>query len=371
MPDSDRAATRPLWVESADAEGGLNTTSTLIPVPVDAGPIVSRALEEAANRPMTSDRGRAEGPRVRQVSRPLTALAGRTMLGVTSRLPLRGLHALARRVGDLGSVLPLRESRATRVNVALCFPELTETERRRFERESLEEAACMVAELGHLWLRPIDEILARVVEVRGEEHLREAIARGRGVVVAGPHLGAWELLGLWMAVRYSITSLYRKPRVRQLEGIYWEARSRSGARLLPADASGIRASCQALRRGEVVGILPDQDPGLGWGEFAPFFGVPANTSTLVPRLASRFGSAVLLAFAERLPRGEGYRIHVRPGSAEIACGNFLAGARALNRDVESLVRLAPRQYLWSYKRFRTRPPGSPGFYRGPDLPERA
>jgi Kdo2-lipid IVA lauroyltransferase/acyltransferase len=348
----------------------MDAATTMIPVAVDAGTLVAGTLDVPVERPTTSDRGRAEGPRVRQVSRPLTALAGRTLLGLTSRCSLRGVHALARRVGDLGYALPLRESRATRVNVSLCFPELTGADRRRFERQSLEEAACMVGELGHLWLRPIDEILDRVVEVRGEEHLREAIARGRGVVVAGPHLGAWELLGLWMAVRYSITSLYRKQRVRQLDGLFWTSRSRSGARLLPADASGIRASCQALRRGEVVGILPDQDPGAGWGEFAPFFGVPANTSTLVPRLASRFGSAVLLAFAERLPNGAGYRIHIRPGSGEIACGNFLTGARALNRDVESLVRIAPLQYLWSYKRFRTRPPGSPSFYCGPAGPDR-
>ncbi len=348
----------------------MNARSTLFQVPADPGSIVAGTLDVPEVRSTTSDRGRADGPRVRQVSRPVTALAGRTMLGLTSRCPLRGLHAFARKVGDLASVLPLRESRATRVNVALCFPALTEARRRRLERGSLQEAACMVAELGHLWLRPIEEILARVVEVRGEEHLREAIARGRGVVVAGPHLGAWELLGLWMAVRYSITSLYRKPRVRELEGVYSTARSRSGARLLPAEASGIRAACQSLRRGEVVGILPDQDPGAGWGEFAPFFGVPANTSTLVPRLASRFGSVVLVAFAERLPRGAGYRIHIRPGSEEIASGSFLAGARALNRDVEALVRLAPLQYLWSYKRFRTRPPGSPSLYRGPSCPDR-
>ena len=343
----------------------MTSATTLIPVPLDAGPAVDEAPAAPPERVPTTDRGRAEGPRVRQVSRPVTALAARALLGATSRCTLPGVHEFARRVGDLGWTLPMRESRVTRVNVALCFPELTERERHRFGRESLEEAACMIGELGPLWMRPVDEVLARVVDVRGEEFLREAIARGQGVVVAGPHLGAWELLGLWMAVRHSLTSLYRKPRVRQLDGLVWKARSRSGARLLPADVSGIRAACQALRRGECVGVLPDQDPGAGWGEFAPFFGIPANTSTLVPRLASRFGSAVVLAFAERLPDGKGYRIHVRPGSGEIACGDFVAGARALNRDVEDLVRLAPLQYLWSYKRFRTRPAGSPNLYCSP------
>lgn len=300
------------------------------------------------------------GPRPSR--RPLQALAGRALLSTTSRVPLRSLHAFARGVVSLGLGLPLRESKVTEVNVRLCFPSLTEVERRRFVHDSLKEASCMVAELGHLWHRPVEEVLGRVVEVRGEEHLRLALERGRGVVIAGPHLGAWELLGLWMGRRHAITSLYRKPRVRELEEILLRARCRSGARLYPASASGVRAMCLALRRGGVVGILPDQDPGPNGGVFVPFFGVPTNFGVLVPRVASRLGAAVLLAFAERLPRGAGYRIHIRPGSEEIGAGDLEAGARALSRDVEALVRLAPTQYLWSYKRFRIRPPGCPELY---------
>lgn len=321
------------------------------------------------NGPDTDDRAcdRSSGlqpfrPAQRPERRPLQAIAGRLLLETTSRFSLPGLHAFARRVVSLGGGLPMRESRITRVNLRLCFPELTEGERDRLVRESLEEDACMVAELGHLWSRPVEEVLARVVDVRGEEHLRRGLERGRGVVVAGPHLGAWELLGLWMGRHHAITSLYRRPLVRELEDLFQKARCRSGARLHPASASGVRALCSALRRGGVVGILPDQDPGPGGGVFVPFFGIPANSSVLIPRVASRLGATILLAFAERLPRGAGYRIHIRPGSREIAGGDLLAGARALSRDVESLVRTAPAQYLWSYKRFRIQPPGSPELY---------
>lgn len=310
---------------------------------------------------------RSSGPRPspparREERRPLQAMAGRLLLGTTSRFSLSGLHAFARRVGSLGSRLPVRESRITRVNLRLCFPELTETDLERLARESLEEDACMFAELGHLWFRPVEEVLARVVEVRGEEHLRRGLERGRGVVVAGPHLGAWELLGLWLGRHHAVTSLYRKPLVRELEEVFQKARGRSGARLHPANASGLRAVCSALRRGGVVGILPDQDPGPGGGVFVPFFGIPANSSVVIPRVASRLGTTVLVAFAERLPRGAGYRIHFRPGSEEIAGSDLVAGARALSRDVESLVRTAPAQYLWSYKRFRIQPAGSPELY---------
>lgn len=325
--------------------------------------------DEAATGPGPSgaERGHAEGlhpfPLARRPSRrPLQALAGRALLGTTSRLSLRGLHAFARGVVSLGLGLPLRESKVTEVNVRLCFPDLPEGERRRLVRESLEEDACMMVELGHLLLRPVEEVLGRVVEVRGEEFLRRGLELGRGVVIAGPHLGAWELLGLWMGHHHAITSLYRKPLVRELEEVLHRARCRSGARLHPASASGVRALCVTLRRGGVVGILPDQDPGPNGGVFVPFFGIPTNFSVLVPRVVSRLGATVLLAFAERLPRGAGYRIHIRPGSKEIGGGDLEAGARALSRDVEDLVRTAPAQYLWSYKRFRIRPPGSPELY---------
>lgn len=319
----------------------------------------------AASAPAPYRRARAqseESKQKKQLRRPLTALAGRALLNLTALCPLRLLHAIARVAGALSSLLPTRETKITRVNVALCFPELTPSERAKFVRASLQETACMAAELGHIWMRPIEEVLARVVEVRGYELVQQALERGRGVVIAGPHLGAWELLGLWMGARHPATTLYREPRVREMEAVYWRARSRAGGHLFPADASGVRALYSALGRGEIAGILPDQDPGRGAGVFVPFFGIATNTSTLFTRIASRNRSTVLLAFAERLPRSAGYRIHIVKGAEEISAGDPEAGARALNRDVESLVRIAPLQYLWSYKRFRIRPPGSPELY---------
>jgi Kdo2-lipid IVA lauroyltransferase/acyltransferase len=352
-----------LPLESGD--GGCVVSPDTLATPLPPGAAAGRPGDGPGTDDPTCDRpsGLRPFPSVeRPERRRFQAIAGRLLLGTTSRFSMPGLHAFARRVGSLGSRLPLRESRITRVNIRLCFPELTEAEHERLARESLEEDACMFAELGHLWFRPVEEVLARVVEVRGEEHLLSGLERGRGGVVAGPHLGAWELLGLWMGRHHAVTSLYRRPLVRELEEVFQKARGRSGARLYPASASGLRAVCSALRRGGVVGILPDQDPGPGGGVFVPFFGIPANSSLVIPRVASRLGATVLLAFAERLPRGAGYRIQIRPGSGEIAGSDLVAGARALSRDVESLVRTAPAQYLWSYKRFRIQPPGSPELY---------
>lgn len=291
--------------------------------------------------------------------------AVQALLGVSSVCPLRVLRAVAGGLAPLANLLPLRGGRVARANVRACFPELSPAERRGFVVASLAQSMFMVAELGHLWRRPIEEVLARVVEVRGVEHFERALGRGRGVLVASPHLGAWELTGLWFAARCPMTTLYRAPRVSALERIYSSGRSRSGARLFPADASGLRAMYRALARGEVVGLLPDQDPGRGKGVFAPFFGLPANTSALLPRIAASSQASVLFTFAERLPACAGYRIHIRPGSEEIGAPDLERAVCAVNRDVEACVRAAPLQYLWTYKRFRARPPGGADLYGKP------
>jgi len=130
------------------------------------------------------------------------------------------------------------------------------------------------------------------------------------------------------------------------------------------DASGVRALLTSLRDGEVLGILPDQDPGDEGGVFAPFvfapfFGIAASTMTLVSRLALKTGVPVFLTWAERLPRGRGFVLHLRTLPEVTTAGSLEASVAALNRGVEAAVRSLPAQYLWTYKRFKTRPPGTP------------
>lgn len=166
------------------------------------------------------------------------------------------------------------------------------------------------------------------------------------MVLLGPHLGAWEMVGLFVSSRAAMTTLYRPPRVRQLEGVYRHARARFGAQLVPAGAAGVRALLRTLRRGELVGVLPDQDPGVGSGVFAPFFGVAANTCTLAVRLLASTGAVPILAWAERLERGRGYHLHfVEPDHA--LRGDTESATRSLNLELERLIRSRPQQYLWS------------------------
>jgi KDO2-lipid IV(A) lauroyltransferase len=207
-------------------------------------------------------------------------------------------------------------------------------------------------------------VLSLVSEVVGLDLLEAAVSSGRGTLLLGPHLGAWEVVGLFVSAHHSMTSLYRPSREPALDRRLVRARERFGARLVPADARGLRALFRVLRRGGVVGILPDQNPGAGAGVLAPLFGIPARTSTLTARLLDASGAVPLLTWAERLDRGRGFRLHfVETDADALRDDDPVRAASALNRELERLIRGSPDQYLWSYRRFRHGPPDAPTPYR--------
>jgi KDO2-lipid IV(A) lauroyltransferase len=287
----------------------------------------------------------------------------RAAFALLAQLPLAAAHALGNSLGLLARFVPNRRRRTAETNLRLCFPELDARSRARLLTRSLREYLKGACELGVLWTRDAARIRRLVRAVEGEGLLREALARGRGVLIAAPHLGAWELVGLYCSLLKPMTSLYRNPPMSGLGTLMRQARERLGARLVPADAGGVRSLYKALERGEMVGILPDQVPGGAAGAaFAPFFGIDASTMLLLPRLAHKTGATVLCVYAERLPWARGYRLHVRAAPAAVASASPQVAAAAVNAMVEDCVRALPAQYQWVYKRFRVRPPGAPAFY---------
>lgn len=270
-------------------------------------------------------------------------------------LPLPLNHALGAALGWVLALVPNGLRRITRDNLRRCFPAMAPRQRRRLARRSLVETGKTLTETGPLWYWPGARALALVREVRGREYLDAALEEGRGLILATPHLGAWELAGLWGAAHLPMTTLYRRPRLAGLESLVLQARQRMGAQYVAADARGVRALYQALADKRVVGMLPDQDPRDSGGEFAPFFGVPAYTMTFLSRLARKTGAPVLFAYCERLARGRGYVIHFVPAPEAIRGGSLAESLAAVNQTVEQCVRDLPEQYQWSYKRFKTRP----------------
>ena len=271
-------------------------------------------------------------------------------------------HRLGSLIGHALYLLPNTLRRTTAINLALCFPELTPQQRRDLLRRNLIEMGKSAAEAGPLWLWPGHKVIDAVVLGTGMAEFMRHLAEKRGAIIAAPHLGSWEVVGLYLSALHPMTSLYRPPHQRALEPTIRHGRERLGARLVPTTTQGVRALSRALHHQELVGILPDQDPGKDNGLFAPFFGQAANTITLLSKLAIKTGTPVFFVYAERLAHGRGYRLHCLKGDQRLQHAPLAQSVTLLNEQVEHCVRALPEQYQWGYKRFKTRPEGGARLY---------
>ncbi len=289
----------------------------------------------------------------------LTPMAARlifALMWLLGRLPLTALQALGAALGRLWLRLGAREARVAATNLALCFPELGEDQRRDLLAPSMAETGKTATELCWLWTRAAATVNARIQVVEGEQLFLDALASRQGVLIAAPHLGAWEALNLYLSRTVPVAILYRPPRQRWVEALINGCRGRFGAEPVRAEAAGVRTLLKRLKDGGVVGILPDQQPKVGEGEFAPFFGRSALTMSLFTRLAGRTGARVLFAWAERLPAGAGFAVRFLDHGP-------MTAAAAMNAVIEELARSCPEQYQWTYKRFGIQPEGVDSPYR--------
>lgn len=267
-------------------------------------------------------------------------------------LPLRWLHAMGAAVGWLVYLLCARYAARLDENFRRSGLYRDSDEYRRLRRLAIAEAGKLLLEAPAIWLRPPQRVLRLFKELPDPALLDQARQQGRGIVLLTPHLGSFEAAGFYFGQTLPLTVLYRPPRMRALETLLRRGRSRGSVQLAATDVAGVRRLLRALRRAEAVGILPDQTPRFGEGAWAPFFGRPAFTMTLSSRLQRATRAAVFMVFAERLPRGGGYRLHIDP------LDQTPIDEAALNRAVERAIRLRPEQYLWGYNRYKT-PRGVP------------
>lgn len=286
----------------------------------------------------------------------LTRLA-RSLLWLLGSLPLPALQALAGLLARISAALRSREARVARVNVELVFADRDPAERERMLRASLRHTACAVLECARIWTRPASLTRRWIVEVHGAHWLEAARRDGRGVIVAAPHLGNWELFNHYLAECGPLSIVYREPQWGPAGAILLSGRGGDRVEQLPAQPSSVRRMLRALKDGRILGILPDQQPKVGEGEFAAFFGRPALTMTLLPRLAARAGVAVVFGVARRLPGARGFAVHFLPAPDGIADPDPAVATAALNAGVEACVALAPEQYQWTYKRWSRAAPG--------------
>ncbi|OGS97886.1 MAG: lipid A biosynthesis acyltransferase [Gallionellales bacterium RIFCSPLOWO2_12_FULL_59_22] len=279
----------------------------------------------------------------------MNAFLFKTVFRLLVRLPLSVLHSLGALLGRLTYVFSAQYAARTRENLCQAGVTSGEAEYRNMLSATIAETGKAIAELAWIWVRPYDEVVGMVRQCVGLEHIEAARQRGKGIILFTPHLGCFEITSLYASQHVPITALYRPPKLGFLEDIMRSGRERGQVRLARADIGGVRLLYKALKRGEAIGLLPDQVPSRGEGEWADFFGRPAYTMTLIGRLAESSGAAVLIVYAERLPRGQGYAIHFEPLLLDFA----VPVPQQVNAALERVIRTCPAQYLWSYNRYKT------------------
>uniref|UniRef100_UPI0033400B39 lysophospholipid acyltransferase family protein n=1 Tax=Castellaniella defragrans TaxID=75697 RepID=UPI0033400B39 len=259
-------------------------------------------------------------------------------------LPLRLLHAVGRALGLLVYALPGRYRRRLRDNARQAgYADAA------FARRAAAASGAMILEIPKVWWRT-HECLA-ITRSDDEAVVRAALAEGRGIIYLTPHLGCFEITARHLTQYGPLTVMYRPSRSPLLDPIVESARDMHNLRAVPANRHGVREFVRALKRGEAIGMLPDQVPREGDGVWLPVFGRPALTMTLAARLALQTGVAVILTAGERLPGGRGWRIHYLRLPEPLA-DTPEAVAASINQAMETLIRRFPEQYLWSYNRYK-------------------
>jgi KDO2-lipid IV(A) lauroyltransferase len=280
-----------------------------------------------------------------------------SVLGIAGSLSLATAQKLGRMVGWFLWKLKTQPRDVTATNLAICLPELTSTERAELTKASLASTGMTMFEVPLMWEWPVEKCLGLIKETQGLELIDEAMADGSGLILLAPHLGNWELAGLFFSSRYKMAALYSPPNMAEFEDYMIQVRGRLGSELVRGDRRGLARLASILREGGVAGILPDQSPRGAGNAFAPFFGMEVKTMTLVAKLMQRTGSKVLITYAERLNNADGFRIVVRETEPNLNSKDMVQATTAMNQSIEHCIRKIPAQYQWEYKRLRHRPPG--------------
>lgn len=269
----------------------------------------------------------------------------RAILNVIGRLPLRYVHATGALLGRLVYLVSPKYRRRFKENLVSAIPQ-----QKAILKQAVAEAGKGFLELPTIWFRLTQNVVQLVAEVTGVEYVEAAWREGKGIIFLTPHLGCFEITPIRYSAHAPITILYRPPRIPALRPLIAGARDKRNITLATTDFTGVKKLVSALKRKEAVGILPDQVPSFGEGVWAPFFGRPAYTMTLVSRLQQMTGATILLGYAQRLPRGRGYHIHISPIAP--LSGTLEEQARQLNQSLENIIRKYPEQYLWGYNRYK-------------------
>lgn len=281
-------------------------------------------------------------------------------LRVIALLPLRVSRAVGVILGELMYRTNAKRRRIARINIDLCFPELSAVQRKRLVRRHFRLAGQGYLDVAFLaWAS--ERRFERKISLLGLEHLRAALARGRRVILLAPHCLGMNVGGIALAGHERVFSMVKPQRSALVNWLLHKARSRHQSPLI-AREQGLRPVLRHLERGMIFYYLPDEDFGPKRSVFAPFFGVPTATLPILGRLAARTAADVVPCFTRLLPGGRGYEVSLAPALENFPTGDAVHDAARMNQALEQGIRRMPEQYMWTFRLFHTRPAGAPSPY---------
>jgi Kdo2-lipid IVA lauroyltransferase/acyltransferase len=278
---------------------------------------------------------------------------------IMSWMPSRVLWVLGSGLGSFMSWFPTSNRRFAERNIELCFPEMGPQDRRLLVKQHFRLTGFAILSLGVTWFAPRWR-MKRFITVRDKHHINDAFARGKNVILLAPHFIGLDMGGVRLSMEMKCVSMYRKARDPLLEYLY-QRRDRFGGVVVERMAS-LRPIIRYIREGRPFYYLPDQDMGERASVFVPFFGIPTATVTILSRIAETTNAVVIPCVTRILPHGRGYEARLHPPFENFPTDDPVADARYMNEQIEQWVREMPDQYIWSYRRFKTRPNNEPSLY---------
>tara|TARA_B110000967_G_scaffold208610_1_gene261397 strand:- start:2410 stop:3255 length:846 start_codon:yes stop_codon:yes gene_type:complete len=272
----------------------------------------------------------------------------RFFLSLCSILPLKINHSFGALIGNLLYLLGTETKKVSAQNIDICFPELAVTERKILLKKSLINTGKNLTESGLIWNQSFSKNAKYITKINGEHYLDSS----KKTILLVPHIGCWEITGRVLAASRKITFMYKPLRSSKQNSYLFKRRNQGNLSMASADKSGVLKVQRALKSGELIGMLPDQDPGEQGGIMSPFFGKEVNTMTLLAKLSQKREVKVLMLWAERLDNALGYELNIEPINLSDGGDTLEEQVAFMNKSIEDVIRRLPEQYMWSYKRFK-------------------
>lgn len=284
------------------------------------------------------------------------------LLRILGKLPLWACRLIGRLCGFFLWLIPNRSLNTTKINISACFPELGVKSKKKLIFNSLQHTGILPPEMAAIWSKPYSWLHKKIISIENEQLFTQSLSDKRGLIILAPHIGNWEVFSRYVPEHCSMMALYEPSKIQEVDKFIKQSRERTGAQLVPTSARGVASLLKFLKQGGTTCILPDQVPNLKdrSGVYAPFFGRPASTITLVNQLQQRTDAIVIAAAAKRVEGG--FAIVFHGFDDDIYDTDPIISATAMNKGIEHLVNQMPEQYQWEYKRFRRQPEGTEKLY---------